>query len=802
MLRTGVPRHDVALRDRLPDGSVRHWMLSWMPVAAESDAEPGVALSMIDVSAQVRATAALEAAVAAERLARERAERVQTLTAGFAVAATMREVAEATVVNGRSVAGATSAMLAWLEGGAPDDEAAMFRIAAAAGLPPETRSPWVHFPNVPGLPYPDVVRTGEPLFVGSYDALVARWPVLAEPARAVGMAGLAVLPLIVDEGPARRVLGALSFEYDAPPQFDAEAIERLTALGRQCAQALERARLAEAEAEARQRLEAATAQLAAREVFFESVTTIAPDLCYVYDRETGAVVWENRPLAALLGWPVDEPVGVGGVVTPRLVHRSDRARVAAHRAGSAGWADGAVATLTMRVRRADGTWQWLECREMVFARGADGDQPGAVQRIIGAATDVTARAAADRERHRRLGRERLARAVEALERQRLAAVLAALPHAVIVADAPSGRLVYMNAAVERIWGVRAHTARLEDYSVDWRGYHVDADGVATTRPYAADEWPLARALREGVTVEDEPIEIERPDGTRVRGFVSAAPIRDAAGAIVGGVVTTADMSEVQRTHAALAEARAAAEAANRTKSDFLATMSHELRTPLNTIQGHAHLLLLEVHGAITEAQRDALGRIMRAQKHLIGLIDDVLNYAKLEAGKVEFTLAPTALDEVVRDLLPMIEPLAAARGLRIEVAADAAWPTVQADRQKLAQVLLNLLSNAVKFTPPGGSGAGRDTIVLDLTRDRERPERVYLRVRDPGVGMSRAEQDAIFEPFVQLRPQGVPPETGTGLGLAISRDLMRGMGGDLRVRSVPSEGSAFTLTLRVAHGAP
>ena len=797
VLATGAAAAPVECTDDASPDDVRCWLAHCAPIVATSGVVHAVAVTLVDVTAERCATADRARADDAARLARTHAERVQALTAGVAVAATMQAVAEAVVTHGRSIAGATSAMLALLDGD-PGDEQAMFRIAAAAGLPPEARAPWLHFPNVPGLPYPDVVRTLRPLFVASFDALVSRWPVLDGPARDVGMVGLAVLPLVVDEGPARRVLGALSFEYDAPPAFDQETQERLTALARQCAQALERARLAQAESDARRTLEAVTFQLREREAFLRSVTEVAPDLCYVYEPDARRVVWQNRPFGPLLGWPADHDIAPGGAIAPRAVHRADRARLARHVGAIAALRDGDVATITVRVRRADGRWCWIECREMVFERSGGDEHHAAVPtlRVIGACTDVTDRVEAERERAGLLERERIARDGEALERRRLEAVLAALPLAVIVADAPTGRLVYMNAAVERIWGARAHTPRVEAYSEDWVGYHVDAAGEATTRLYASHEWPLARALLHGDTVRDEPVDIVRPDGTRIRGFVSAAPIRDAEGSIIGGVVTTADMSDVQRTHAALAQARASAEAANRAKSDFLAMMSHELRTPLNAIQGHAHLLLVGVHGAISDAQRDALGRIMRAQKHLLLLIDDVLNYAKLEAGKVVFDLAPVPLGEVVGEVLPMVEPLAQARALVVRCDAIDAMPTVVADRHKLAQVLLNLLANAVKFTPHGGRGAGRDAIVVDVEPGRDvDPGVVHLRVSDPGVGIDRASQDAIFEPFMQLRPLGVKTEPGTGLGLAISRDLMRGMNGDLRVRSSTDEGSTFTVTL-------
>jgi signal transduction histidine kinase len=249
-------------------------------------------------------------------------------------------------------------------------------------------------------------------------------------------------------------------------------------------------------------------------------------------------------------------------------------------------------------------------------------------------------------------------------------------------------------------------------------------------------------------------------------------------------------------------ARAEAESANRAKSQFLATMSHELRTPLNAIQGHVQLLEMELHGPVTDAQRDALARVERAQQHLLSLIDEVLGYARLESGRVEYDVRPVRVVDVVADVLPMVESQLAAKGIAfaIQLAEPAAErPTgveatvVLADREKLAQVLINLLSNAAKFTPAGG----RVTISVDGVTTRG-GDVVQLRVTDTGIGIPADKLEAIFEPFVQVRGPYMPGAGGTGLGLAISRDLARGMGADLRAESVEGEGSSFVVTLRRA----
>jgi PAS domain S-box-containing protein len=246
-------------------------------------------------------------------------------------------------------------------------------------------------------------------------------------------------------------------------------------------------------------------------------------------------------------------------------------------------------------------------------------------------------------------------------------------------------------------------------------------------------------------------------------------------------------------------ARAAAEAANVSKSQFLANMSHELRTPLNAIAGHVQLVEMEIHGPVTDAQREALGRVQRAQEHLLGLITDILNYAQLEAGRVRYELRELVLADMLREVTELVAPLAAARPLTYEVGLPDPTLRVRADPEKLRQVLLNLLSNAIKFTAPGGLVAV-DVISRDAEPEepeRGGPRRIFVRVSDTGVGIPADKLEAVFEPFIQVESGFTRATGGTGLGLAISRDLARGMGGDIRARSQTGVGSTFTLTLPV-----
>jgi signal transduction histidine kinase len=235
-------------------------------------------------------------------------------------------------------------------------------------------------------------------------------------------------------------------------------------------------------------------------------------------------------------------------------------------------------------------------------------------------------------------------------------------------------------------------------------------------------------------------------------------------------------------------ARIEAENANRAKSEFLAVMSHELRTPLNAIAGYVQLLDIGVHGSLTDEQREVLARVERSQRHLLRLINDVLNLARIESGRIEYEIGDVPLAEVVSAVLPMMEPQLAARGLACEMRV-APGLVARTDREKTQQILLNLLQNACKFTPSGGR------ITVEGADGAGAGHGVMLRVIDTGIGIPRDKLESVFEPFVQVDSSRTRRVDGTGLGLAISRDLARGLGGDLTVESVEGRGSTFTLRL-------
>ena len=319
----------------------------------------------------------------------------------------------------------------------------------------------------------------------------------------------------------------------------------------------------------------------------------------------------------------------------------------------------------------------------------------------------------------------------------------------------------------------------------------------------------------------------RKDGSRVDVSLSVSPIRDRTGTIIGAAKIARDITERRRAEQAerelseqlqeqateleqqveeaqtlaeeleetnrqleetareAEEARVHAETANRSKSDFLAVMSHELRTPLNAIIGYVDLIDAGVRGPVTNDQGKDLARIRRSARTLLQLIEDVLSFAKLESGRIEYHIADVPVREMLEDFTLLIAPQVQARELEFSTVCPDGAVTMRADREKVERIVLNLLSNAVKFTDRGR---------VEL-RCEAHNSHVRVIVQDTGRGIPPDQLEKIFEPFVQVERGLSRTADGTGLGLSIARDLAKGMGGTLVAESTPGVGSAFTLSL-------
>jgi PAS domain S-box-containing protein len=481
------------------------------------------------------------------------------------------------------------------------------------------------------------------------------------------------------------------------------------------------------------------------------------------------------------------------------VHAADREHVVA--AFGEAMERGTPWDFECRIIRRDGELRWI------WARGeTNHDSAGVPVRMLGIVADITERKRSEQALQRYADQLRgLAAAGLAINARRdvreMLETISAHARALIGAHVAATTLTDGGQGAGEI----AATERSGEYRKRW------GDATDPCRP-------IVRALVEG---EQRPVRLTRrdlaahpawsdapasdPAALPARGCL-AVPLVARDGATVGlihltdrldGDFTEADeailVQLAQIAAIAVENARLFhdAEEANRAKSEFLAAMSHDLRTPLNAVGGYVELLGLGIHGPLSDAQREALDRIAANQRHLLTLINDILSFARLEAGRLEFELEPLAAADVLSSLEALVAPQAEARGVAYSIERCDPGIRVHADPERIRQILLNLVGNAIKFTPGGW---------VTVESAAEGPW-VEFRVRDNGRGIPAEEMERIFDPFQQVGRRLNQPQEGVGLGLAISRDLARAMNGDLTAESTPGEGSTFTVRLPCAPAA-
>ena len=517
-----------------------------------------------------------------------------------------------------------------------------------------------------------------------------------------------------------------------------------------------RDRFRSAEAQVR-RPEAAVAALQESEGRLRLALALAELGTWTWDLDTGAGTLDTRA-AEIVGLPAGTLPNVAEA-QQASIHPDDLARVGAE--VEAGLHSGSTFSLAYRTLHPDGSVHYVASRASVVA-----DATGRPIRLVGTNRDVTA--------------EREAEAALRKSEVRYRTLFESIDEGFCIIEmifdgegrAADYRFLEINPAFEEHTGLHDALGRtIRKLAPAHEEHWFDAYGrVAqtgepirfTNRADALGRWYDVFAFR-----------VDEPEKRKVALLFTDVSER-----------RRADEERERLLHDAEV-ARAEAEAANRTKSEFLAVMSHELRTPLNAIGGYAELIEMGVRGPVTEAQLSDLRRIQASQRHLLGLINEVLNYARLETGSVHYDITEVPVEPALRAAEALVDPQAHAKGLEIEVSDCPADLAVRADAEKLRQILVNLLSNAVKFTDHG-------TIELACGVDGGQ---VVVRVRDTGIGIPPEKLDEVFEPFVQVRSDLTRTAEGTGLGLAISRDRARAMRGDLTVESTPGVGSTLTLTL-------
>ena len=472
-------------------------------------------------------------------------------------------------------------------------------------------------------------------------------------------------------------------------------------------------------------------------------------------RSDEPIIYVNAAFERLTGYSLAEAAGrnIEFLRGPETDPKAIEGLLAAFR-------DRREASVVMLSYREDGSTFW-NALTIAPVEGPDGQ----VTHFVGVITDIS-------------GPKRdMERLCESEERLRLM-VESVRDYALYSIDL-EGRVSSWNSGAERLFGY-AESEIL--------GREADLLFTPEDRQLGVARHELDHARATG-RADDERWHLRR-DGSKFFASGMVTAVRDEGGTLLGYTKVARDITESKRAEAELLAAKEAAEVANRAKSSFLTNMSHELRTPLNAIIGYSEMLEEEARDRGISGFVPDLGRIHSAGKHLLGLINDLLDLSKIEAGRMELYLETFDLPELVRSVVATVEPMAGRRGNALRLASLDHLGSMHADQTKVRQALLNLLSNAVKFTEGG-------TITLGGRREFDPDGRdwVVLEVADDGIGMTADQVSRLFRPFVQADASTTRKYGGTGLGLTISRRFCEMMGGQISVESEACRGSTFTLRL-------
>jgi PAS domain S-box-containing protein len=486
-----------------------------------------------------------------------------------------------------------------------------------------------------------------------------------------------------------------------------------------------------------------------REEHFRKLIENTSDIITILNAD-GTVRYQSPALGRMLGYAHGE---LNGRNVFDLIHEEDR-QPTMEAFGRVVTLPGSNQSATYRFRHADGSWRVLE------SVGRTLRETGAADGVVVNSRDAT---------ERRQAEEALRFQTTLLETQNDAAI-----DGILVAH--GGKVLSMNGRYAELFRVPDELRPLErcQEMLEWCIAQVaDPEGYQ-------EKIALLRADPETVMRD----EITLVDGRVLDRY--SAPLRGPEAAFYGRIWVIRDITERMRTEAALRQAKDEAERANRAKSEFLSRMSHELRTPMNSILGFAQLL---GRAELQPQQSKSVQHILKAGRHLLTLINEVLEISRIEAGRQNFSLEPVRYCSVALEAVGLVRPLAAQWGVEVEEVAGSRQAFIMADRQRLVQVLLNLLSNAIKYNRPGGK--------VRLVCGAQEGAVWRIRVEDTGRGIPAEHQHQLFTPFARLGAEQTEVE-GTGLGLALSQRLCEAMGGTLELVESSAAGTVFEITLAVA----
>ncbi len=402
-----------------------------------------------------------------------------------------------------------------------------------------------------------------------------------------------------------------------------------------------------------------------------------------------------------------------------------------------------------------GEYRWFLGKALAVKDGS-----GNISKWFGTCTDIDDQKRAEEER------QHLIRQLEA-EQARLQEVFNQMPGSVIIAEAPSGKIIMGNKQVEDIFGHPALPSPSLHHYGEWVGFHLDSG-----EQVKSEEWPLARAISNGEVVKAEDYEYLRGDGTRSIIRLNAAPIRDSKGTIIAGVVTALDVTEQRELE--------------QRKDEFISIASHELKTPITTIKALTQLLKRKLEQQGLTEHVVSLSKIETNVNKLTRLANDLLDVSKIQAGKLHYAHEPVDMNMLIQEAVETAQYINTTHKIILQGSVQ---KSVVGDNDRLAQVFMNLLGNAIKYSPQA------DKVEVAIV---EVDDKVYVHVHDYGVGIPKEQHAKIFDRFYRVDGEKRTSIQGLGMGLYIACDIVKRHGGDITVRSEEDAGTTFSVILPLA----